>query len=77
MTDAWAAALRAAAVAAGVFAAVRCKGPLPDGTGINVDELTFGVVTDAAGADGKRSVAQRYGGNAGDADIDRIPFNML
>ena len=43
-------ALRAA-MAASVRDAARCKGPLPDGTRVYVDELTFGVVTYATGAE--------------------------
>ena len=66
-----------AAMAVCACGAARCKSPLPDGTRVNMDELTFGVITYTPRAEGKRSVPQLHRWNARNPDIDRIRFNML
>jgi hypothetical protein len=42
-----------------------------------VDELTFGVITYATGAERKRSVPQLHRWNARNSDIERARLNML
>jgi hypothetical protein len=60
-----------------VLAVVPGVGPFAGGTRVYVDELTLRVVTYATGAEGKRSVAQLDGWNAGNPEIKCIPFDML
>jgi hypothetical protein len=42
-----------------------------------MDELTFGVITYATRAEGKRSLPQLHRWNARNPNIERIGFNML
>ena len=64
-------------MAALVPSAASGEGPFPDGTRVYMDELASGVITDAAGAERERSVAQLSRGNAGDSEIERRGFNVF
>ncbi len=69
--------LRTAMVASVRGGAMRRKGPLPDGTRVDMNELTFWIVTYTTRAEGKGGIPQLHRWNARNPDIERIRFDML
>ena len=66
-----------AAGSAGCVGQVGGKGPLTNGSCVDVNELGGGVVADTSGAQGSGGVAKAIGRNAQDAEIDRLGFDVL
>lgn len=50
--------------------------PRPDASGVYMDKAGARIKTDAAFVQGKRGVTQRDGGDAGDADINRVRLHV-